>query len=233
MIVPYGRVSKYSGHPELRIMLGSFLRHVSGIRNVYVVGVDPGPLPSRCTWIPFQQGAWNKECAIARVLSYGMQHAPEPLTTEVMIQGDDHIATRPFDAQDLRAPAGKSLRALADKNPQRTYSKALRATSRYLSARGHTEYHYDYHMPMIVDPVKWVALEEHWKASEQSSYGMVCKSLYGNIYACPPQFMADHKANKVGMTVDTLAEAILTRPVISYGDKCAPLVFSLFSEYLK
>lgn len=231
MIYPLGVASKY-GNKELQISIGSFRRHVSGIRRIFVVGVDPGfELPWHVSWIPFTQDAcMNKEAAIATVLARGMHYTE---TETVVIQGDDHIATQRFDIREMRAPAGPSLRASAAKNPQRAYSKALKQTSKYLARLGaKTEYHFDYHMPMQVFPRAWVACKDHWEASARIPFGYVCKSLYGNLYGVEPQIQSDYKANRAHLTIEDIYQASKDRQVISYGDKCAPLVFDLFREYL-
>lgn len=194
-----------------------------------MIGCDPGPV--NATHIPYEQTARNKEAAIAEVLCYGMQVIPF-LSREVVLMCDDYVATQTFEIEEFRAPAGPSLRALADKRPKANYSQALRDTSRYLLSKELSEIHFDYHMPMIVDRYKWVALEEHWKASRARPFGMVCKSLYGNIYGVEPQYQPDHKANKDSITIDEIYDAALSRKVISYGDRCAQLVFNLFGEYL-
>lgn len=228
VLYPYGVASKF-GHKELKISIESFKKHVSGLGKIYVIGVDPGQ-GIRAEYIPYQQTKTNKEAAIAEVLSYGMQVVPF-LTREVVIMCDDYIATQPFHIQEMRAPAGPSLRALADKR-KTNYAQALKDTSRYLLSKGCTEYHFDYHMPMIVNRYKWVDLGSVWQASRTKPFGMVCKSLYGNIYGVEPQLQADHKANKDSITLDEIYTAAQERKVISYGDKCAPLVFELFKEYL-
>lgn len=231
MIYPLGVASKYPGSKELQISIGTFRRHVSGIRRMIVVGLEPEfVLPEYTTWIPFEQSrAWPKEYAIARVLSEGMKHAD---TETVVIQGDDHLATQPFDIRDMRAPAGPSLRAVADKNPNRLYSKYLRQTSKYLRAQGSTEIHFDRHMPMHVKVSDWLGLETHWEASRKIAGGYTQKSLYGNLCKVEPQYGPDYKANKDSITIEDLFVACRDRQVISFGDKCAKLIFELFSEYL-
>lgn len=231
MLYPYGVASRFD-HKELILSIRTVRRFLSGVRDIYVIGVDPGPVVrSLAHYIPYQQTARNKEACIAEVLSYGMKTI-KGLSDLVSIQGDDHTHTRPASVWDFRAPAGISLRALANRRPRSNYSHALRDTSRYLESKGCGEIHFDYHMPMIVERARWLALEEAWKVSNARVFGMVCKSLYGNLQGVEPQYQADYKANRQEITLDEIYQATKDRPVISYGDRCAPLVFSLFSEYL-
>lgn len=204
---------------ELRLALRAIHRYAAGVRNIYVVGQDPGFLAGKAFHVScpmFFSLAKDARIALQLLWAFDRQRTTE----EVCMWNDDFMLTDFCDIRILpRYQKGITLEAAAAKHRSRTYKATLAATGARLQAAGHPAMHYDLHCPMRYERACFRNLWRWWDESARSKPGFVVKSIYANIYGDPSTdlVLSDVKFMR-WPGLEVFERTISDRWVFSYGD---------------
>jgi len=179
ILIPVGPGSLFE-NLELRMALRSIERHAKNYRRVVIVGIDPGFLaPSeKLLFVPREEAPGNHESRIAAKLHWALTSGHT--SRYVVMWNDDYVMTNDFDLRELPFYHKGDLPTLDRRKSIDRYRRALHVTAKHLSAAGRRTLNYDVHVPMLLNRECFDWLAPWWKRSEETSCGMVVKSVYAN-----------------------------------------------------
>ncbi len=147
--------------------------------RIIVVGDNPGFLSDKVEYHYVPDASSNKAYSIAKKIEWACKN---------VLQGDFLFMNDDFFFHKKIVPAAYpnyQMGPLKQSAPDRNYERLLLDTHNYLHTLGHTTLHFDVHTPIIYNTEKFLALSPHWEESKKRHFGLVVKSVYGNIYGLP------------------------------------------------
>ncbi|MBT0607648.1 hypothetical protein [Aequorivita echinoideorum] len=167
-------------------------RSLSGAEGrVVVVGENPGFLSEKVEFHYLPEAKGNKEYCIAKKVEWACQNV---MQGDFLFMNDDFFLHKKIVPQHY---PNYQKGCLSHTAPDSNYNKSLQHTFQYLKRLGHTTFHFDVHTPIIYNSDKFLALSQHWKHSKTLDFGMVVKSVYGNIYQIPHLPYKDVKLSRL------------------------------------
>lgn len=190
---------------ELRYSIRTVEKHLKDVDEVIVVGEKVDFLSDKVKYHYIKEAFGNKEYRIAMKIYTACKLGY--VSGDFALMNDDFFFTRQFDWKQNFAKENLESKGSA------YYQAAINETRNYLKRLGHTTYHFDMHTPIVYNSERFMSMLPHFEASKRTPYGMVVKSLYGNINGLKPTFYKDCKLNQLLTLRDF--EKIKNTPVIS------------------
>ncbi len=178
---------------ELRFSLRSVEKHLSGVRDVYIIGECPSFI-TNAKWIPMKD-SYKKERNIMEKLKIACEH-PD-ISEEFLFINDDHFFLKAANADTYPYYFCEPLvEAVKKRRQESTYTKAMWNTLEALQANGFTEHlkNFDIHTPIRYNKQAFI---ESMKLVDWENPGeYIIKSLYCNSNKIIGCFMPDRKIQK-------------------------------------
>lgn len=212
---------------EIRFSLRSVEKNLLGVRNVYVVGENPGFLSNRVIHLyepdPLQQNAdGNMALKILRACR------ETSLSDDFLFMNDDFIINKPIVAAEIPWLHKGDMKLRSPRFWQsQFYRYRLRRTFDVLQERGLPTIQYDYHAPMLMNKHEFpkVMAQFDFKAD----IGYTFRSLYGNCLQLPAQPVEGIKQTIYKSYMLSQLQLITRDPVfIGYNDKGLNNAFKLW-----
>lgn len=225
IVIPLSRGSIW-GDKEILYSLRSIEKHLTGFRDIYIVGHLPAFLKG-VNHISFDDPHFCKETNI-----YGkvLRACQEPsISEDFLFFNDDHFLMKDFVADkfpfyykgDLRMQS-KGLRA------GNNYKKAVDNTYRVLQSRGLPTKNFDSHTPIIYN--KQFFLDHITKYDWSGHITYVLKSLYADTKKIDGERNHDCKLNSQ-YTPEALHIVIRSKSVFSMGNGAiGPALLQVLNE---
>jgi len=164
---------------EIRYSLRSVEKNLTGYRNIYIIGENPGFLRDVIhIQHPDEIGPQNADGNIARKVLRACAEAD--LSDNFLFINDDHIILSPVDARKLPAFHKGDM---ADYPPSHwnnnLWRKRLRHTFDMLKQRGLTTFNFDCHTPILFSKESFRVAMGFFDYENDIGYTM--KSMYGNV----------------------------------------------------
>lgn len=199
---------------ELRYSLRSLEKFITGIGRVFIAGRIP-PWITNVTHIEHPDVHACKERNIMEKISKACMH-PD-LSGQFLHVHDDHFALAPAHADNIPNWASNQLAALANSiRPGNNYKQAVLNTVQALTERGHPQWNFDIHTPIIYDREKFPKIMAMYDWIKPR--GFVVKSLYANTLHLDPVYLTDVKINQPNALVETV-RILKGRPWWSTGPR--------------
>jgi GT2 family glycosyltransferase len=183
LVYVLGSGSKW-GNMEMRYSLRSVEKNLSGYRNIYVVGDNPGFLTDQVIFIPYRDeiGPKNADGNMTRKILRAC--IEEGLSDWFLFMNDDFIINRPVKAAEV---PWYHKGDMATFSPQywstELYRKRLRRTMEVLKGNGLSTLMYDYHAPMLMNKHDFPKVMAEFDYT--ADIGYTFRSLYGNCLKLP------------------------------------------------
>lgn len=176
IVIPLGSGSAHN-NLELKYCLRSIKKHLTGYRNIYIIGDHPG-FEGDFIHIPAADHGYNTQDNIRRKIEIACT-MPE-ISENFFFTNDDHTYLKPLNVNELPFYYSGDLE-LAYKRKRRvgSYKTALESTIRVLEEKCYATYHFDIHVPIIYNKRLFLSVmaQYPWKTER---WGFVIKSLYCN-----------------------------------------------------
>lgn len=217
-----GNGSRWNNN-ELRFSLRSVFKNLTGFRNIYVIGENPGFLKEnpkhKIIFIshPDELGPQNADGNIIRKV---IRACNEPdLSNEFLKMNDDYIIAKPTHAPDIYPMFKYDLAPKPDSYfANNAWRQRLKKTREHLTNAGLPTLHFDYHAPIIFDKNDFPAIVNQFDYA--SDIGLVMRSLYGNVKLTNAKQLTNEK--RVIFTHQTLPQITqsfgTTRHFIAFND---------------
>lgn len=229
IVYPLGNRSKW-GDFELLYSLRSVQQHLTGYRNIIVIGEKPqfcGHVHCEVpfTWIPFPDQTKDAQDNVRRKLTYAIES--KQVDEEFLLMNDDFFVNRlvehaPFDVSKipyLRSgvlPGKIEHREANADGSLDVYLESLKLTSAALEAFGLHQLNFELHVPMRMTKTK--LREVLCSFDFAMPRGLLLRSLYGNFVGEPHAPGWDAKIDYPIDTTDGVMAAIGKRVFFSVGD---------------
>ena len=175
IVFPLGGGSKIDDL-ELRYSLRSIEKHISGVRDIYLIGKKPEWVKD-VYHIEAEDEHPCKETNIYRKVMIACQK-PD-ISDNFLFFNDDHFIIHDFEADKFPSfYKGHLLQVLGKMPPYNKYSTCVYQTAMVLRERGFKEDNYDAHCPIIYNKQKFAEVMPTYDWSHRFSF--VVKSLYAN-----------------------------------------------------
>lgn len=175
---------------EIRYSLRSLEKHVTDVRNVFIVGEKPSFLNEKIIHIPFNDIYSNKARNI--MAKVHRVSGDQRLTVDFMLWNDDYFALQPFSA--INYPyyykCGLDYSVMINKGE---YKLHCEYTLNVLRAKNLNYRNFDCHFPIIYNKIKMRKMIDHYNWDVK--YGYVLRSMYCNHFSIPGEIEKDCKTN--------------------------------------
>jgi len=164
---------------ELRFSLRSVAKNLSNVRNVYIIGEDPGFLSENVIHI-YHPDELNSRNADGNMALKILRACDEPdLSDDFLFMNDDFIINKPISAVNIPLMHKGDMK---NRPPEfwitQLYRFRLRRTFDELKKRGFPTMQYDYHAPMIMNKLTFQRVMAQFDFKDD--IGLTFRSLYGN-----------------------------------------------------
>lgn len=213
IVIPLGKGSIWGDDEELRYALRGFVRHLSGIRNVVIVG----ELPSWVTGVIHipckdKQGhEWRDLNIFNKVM---LACNDDRVSDDFLFCNDDHFLNADFEAGafpyhyrelDMIETIHKAVK-------QTSWRTCIQNTRDYLEGNGLDVKMFDTHCPILYNKYRFMLLN---RVDWAKPYGYGIKSLYANINRIEGQYHPDNKIFPSEQNTKRLIEKIQSAPYFS------------------
>lgn len=216
ILYPLGEGSIWDNN-EIRYSLRSLQKHLTGYRNIYIIGVLPDFLHN-VYHIPYDDISIDKETNIYKKVERACQESA--ISQDFLFINDDHFFHKDCDATTFpfyyKGDILTSVQRLRDNNK---YKRNLEKTMRTLHALGYDTKNFDIHTPIIYN--KNTFLDIMPKYGWGTSTGFTVKSLYCNTLRIQGERSRDYKLGGQGdqYTVESIKDIIKDSVVWSIGNR--------------
>lgn len=214
LVYPLGTGSRWENN-ELRFSLRSVAKHLTGVRNIYVVGELPGWLQG-VIHVPFyEEPRSNKERNIYEKVKHLCRL--EQVSDQFLFMNDDHFFLQNFDAPTFPFIHKKDLLVAARTLPENSrYRRSLLRTRRTLSDLGLPTVNFDVHCPVLYDKHRFPQVMGQYDWT--NTYAFTVKSLYCNSLRIEGVLERDGKVDFVPQDQVQLEDYTKDRRFFSVGD---------------
>lgn len=212
-LYPLGGKQHFAGL-ELLFSLRMLDKFGEGIKNVFVIGDEPGFLKRPA--IPFKEHG-VKNFRIAKKIEFAC--GIKEISNDFLFVNDDHFFTRKFKAAEYPYFQKGQLNK---GNKKGGYYEYLTLTSEYLKSINKPTLHYDVHCPIIYNKKKFLELSHIWDEEKE----FVVKSMYCNYHGLTGPAYNDNKikhlinGSDVGRVIEnncfSVFDEAMNRGVIQY-----------------
>lgn len=168
---------------EIRYSLRSVQQNLKGVRNIYVIGENPGIFSDKIRHIYFpDELRQNADGNMARKIIRACQ---EPdLSNNFLFMNDDFIINKPMVASKIPwINKGNMAERNASYWTNTLYRRRLFRTFEVLRQRGLPTMQYDYHAPMLMNKQSFPEVMS--KFDFEAGIGYTFRSIYGNVMKLP------------------------------------------------
>ncbi len=164
---------------EIRFSLRALEKNLKGIRKIWIIGEDPGFLKN--VTIISHPDEFSQNNADGNIIRKVLRACQEPTLTEnFLFINDDHMIMKPVVAAEIPPYRKMDLTTCPDSYFQdNSWRGRLWRTKNILLKKGYTTYHYDCHVPIVIN--KNLFPEVVGRFDYQKDTGYTMKSLYGNV----------------------------------------------------
>lgn len=214
VLIVLGNGSKWNDS-ELRFCLRGIENFATGLRNVYVIGKDPGFLSDQTIYIPHADPNHSKEHNI----TYAIEQACNlpHLSEEFVFFNDDHFLLSPVDLARYPYYTKGQLEGAIMLAPAAGYRRALANTVKALTMAKLPTISYEMHMPIRYGKKSFLSLSHWWQQSTTVRDGFLPRSIYGNALNVTPEQSKDCKIQKVN-NMEHVERIVTGRHVFSIAD---------------
>lgn len=212
VIVPLGIGSK-NADLELRYCLRGIEKHLSNVRNIYIIGERPKWI-TNIIWksAKDERSSRVKERNIFRKISLACK-LPE-VSENFLFINDDHFILSDFDAETFPYHYKCNLSETKLKNTG-NYRRTINHTRRHLINQGIEELDFDTHCPILYN--KNLFLKAFEGVNWNLDYGYGIKSMYCGINGITGEHVPDCKI-QTKQSYDKIKSTISGRGYFSIGD---------------
>jgi len=179
IVYPLGEGLSNFRNQEIMFSLRSVEKHLTGYRNIFIIGFKPTFLNEKIIHIPHKDNPYfNKERRIMEKFKKACS-IPE-ISDKFLMFNDDYFFTKPLNVQKIPYYNKGTLDGSVKKRKTGSvYRHSLENTYNALKEKGYGTKHFDIHYPMYYDKKKFpeVMAMYDW---ENARNGFVIKSLYAN-----------------------------------------------------
>lgn len=174
---------------EIKMSLRSVEKHLTGYRNIYIVGENPSFLTG-VTHIPASDPFRASDHNIMHKISVACK-TPE-ISENFLFLNDDHFLMKPFEVDKFPYLYSGDLGEYIKKRGNDEYGRRAQNTFNHLKAQNLPTKHFDIHTPILYNKEKFLTLVSSldW---EKKQY--IIKSLYANSLQIEGVETSDHKYN--------------------------------------
>lgn len=228
IVYPLGHGSKWDDN-ELRYSLRSVEKHLTGIRDIYIVGAFPDWLQN-VKHIPYMdEDRWKEHRIALKILQACIQPG---MSDNFLFMNDDHFLLKNFKACEFPFYWKEQLSTSANgRRFDDAYRKSLANTHYALNERGLKTYNFDVHCPIIYNKSMFQAIYKMYDWVN-TNYSFVIKSLYCNTMKIEGEQITDIKISNPLFNVDDLKYQLQGRCFFSIGDKAVTRDLTILMEEL-
>lgn len=206
---------------EIKYSLRSVEKHVTGFRNIFIIGFKPPFLNNKVIHIPHQDNPYY--CKERRIMEKFLTACSIPeISDKFLMFNDDFFFTKSVNAQKIPYyHKGELCEAIKMMEPG-MYRKSLENTYAALTEKGFETRHFDLHYPAYYDKNKFPEVMSKYDWTIRS--GFTVKSLYANTlrfvgeYRCDTKIEKSHNKQEVLDRIkdtDMFSTAEISRAIIS------------------
>jgi hypothetical protein len=209
IMIPLGGGS-HNDDIELRMTLRSIDKHISGVRNIYIVGKCPAWV-CNVIHVPMEDEHPCKETNIYRKILAACKLPT--ISDDFLFFNDDHFILQDFVACEFPYFYKGLLQQVPRKLPPYSkYGVCVNNTATVLLGKGLRERNFDTHTPIIYNKHKFQEIMPGHDWEQRFSY--VVKSLYANLLEIEGVKVPDCKINDKP-SVEEFKARIADRPCFS------------------
>lgn len=218
IVIPLGVGSITNGHNNIEIgySLKTIEKHLTGYRNIYIVGEHPG-FDGNFIHVPCKDEGRCKEDNIRKKIMVACDH-PD-ITKNFLFANDDYIYLKDINVNDIPYYYDYDLKtAYNRKRKIGHYKSAIENTIQALDANGKSKKHFDVHVPIIYNKIVFekVMSDYDWRRSVS---GFIIKSLYCNTVGIEGDQLNDMMIGFHVLTKEALHSMIEDRFVFAYNEE--------------
>ena len=189
IVIPLGNGSKWQDN-ELRYCLRSIEKHLTGYRNIWIIGFLPKWV-TEINYLPTADQTQNSDYNIALKVEIACYNAE--ISDSFLFMNDDHYLLYDYLAPNFPYYHSGTLEAMAQLRGRSPYGKKCLNTAKVCNQ---TKY-FDIHTPIIYQKEQFLkhVTEKDWGKRQDSGY--VIKSLYANSLLIQGEPMTDCKSSKI------------------------------------
>lgn len=203
-----------SGNLELKYSIASVEKFGKGVRNIYVIGEDPG-FRGNFIHIPDMDRGRNKQHNIMLKILIACEH-PD-ISDPFCFMNDDFILTKNVDLSVIPYYYNTNItRMWKSKRKPGHYKTALINTLIALSEKDLPLKHFDIHIPILYYKENFVEAMGRYNWNERDGY--VIKSLYCNTIGVDPVLSIDPKVVPAYSESEEIASYIKDWFMFSFDD---------------
>jgi len=201
---------------ELKYSLRGVQQHLTGVRNIVIVGHMPAWLnPATVMHINVQDGQQHREKNICDKILAACAH--RDISDEFLFMNDDHFFLEPNHAPDYPFyDKGYLLGAVMKRDKNCSYRASLYNTYLQLRQNQRSTRHFDIHTPIRYDKKAFAKVMA--KVDWYLPGAFVIKSLYANQTRKESVFMVDCKIDEP-LTLKEIKQKVAGRHIFSIGDR--------------
>ncbi len=189
VVIPLGKGSKYN-NIELKFCLRAMEKHLSGFRNVWIVGQLPDFLKN-VYHIPYEDKHLIPDRNIMEKLAAACQH--EDITDSWLMFNDDIFLLQDYEASTFPYYYDNTIEKYFKRRGNDGYGKRANNTLKYLRSQKLPDKYFDVHTPIVYN--KKIFLENIVPLPWYQE-GFIIKSLYANMLKIKGEEMFDTKLNR-------------------------------------
>ena len=189
VVYTLGRGSYWENN-ELRYSMRSVEKHLSNVRDIVIVGINPEwtqnviHIPATD---PYKFGASN----ILHKLIIACKN--EQVSDNFLFINDDHFLMKDFDAAAFPYYYYGNLDSFVRRRGMDTYGRACFNSLQFLkSKKVFYPLYFDIHYPILINKAKFLQIFNEVKI--EKNFGHIVKSIYGNFYDGKKEEMIDCKS---------------------------------------
>ncbi len=203
---------------ELRFSLRSVEKNLTGVRNIYVIGENPGFFSSKVTHVyhpdPLPSNNADGNMALKILCACSIPQ----LSEEFLFMNDDFIINKPMHAPDIPwMHKGDMKNRPHEFWVTQLYRFRLRRTFETLQMHNLPTLQYDYHAPMRMNKISFPKVMQGFDFKE--GIGLTFRSLYGNALALPAEHIVNQKVTLYApYTLEQINYRVREAMFIGYND---------------
>lgn len=209
---------------ELRYSLRSVEKHLSGVRQVVIVGERPKFLKN-VHHIPYpDRNFGNRNRNIYEKILQAAK--AEEVSEDFYCSSDDIFLLQDFDVNTFpcfqRGPLAEQIGSC-----ERSYRNTLINTEKALQVKELPTVNFNLHSPFIFNKYDFLRVMRLYK--QEIAHGYAVKSLYANSLQLQGEYLQDCKP-KQPLTRTEITAVIAGRPFFSIGDTCLDSTMKSFLQ---
>lgn len=176
IVIPLGRGSRWQDN-ELRYCLRSIEKHLTGYRNIWIVGYLPKWVTG-VKHIPATDETKNSDYNIMRKIE--LSCLAGEISDSFLFMNDDHYLLSDFDAPTFPYYYSGTLEEMYKLRGSSPYGKKCRNTYNLLNSLSKSTKYFDVHTPIIYKKNEFLDSVAYQDWGMRQDTGFVIKSLYAN-----------------------------------------------------